>query len=33
GLIKAREGDEVVLHGPEGREVIEVLSVAYVKID
>ncbi|MBF0802968.1 MULTISPECIES: transcription elongation factor GreB [unclassified Neisseria] len=32
-LIKAREGDEVVLHGPEGREVIEVLSVAYVKID
>ena len=32
-LIKAREGDEVVLHGPEGRETIEVLSVQYLKIE
>lgn len=32
-LIKAREGDEVVLNGPEGREVIEIVSVAYVKIE
>ena len=32
-LLKAREGDEVVLHGPEGREVIEILSVQYIKID
>ncbi len=32
-LIKAREGDEVVFHGPQGREEIEILSVAYVKID
>ncbi|MCQ9327023.1 transcription elongation factor GreB [Neisseria dentiae] len=32
-LIKAREGDEVVLNGPEGREVIEILSVAYVRIE
>ncbi|MDO1510161.1 MULTISPECIES: transcription elongation factor GreB [unclassified Neisseria] len=32
-LIKAHEGDEVVLHGPEGKEVIEILSVEYVKID
>ena len=32
-LLKAREGDEIVFHGPEGREEIEVLSVAYVKIE
>ncbi|EGY53552.1 transcription elongation factor GreB [Neisseria shayeganii] len=32
-LLKAREGDEVVFHGPDGREDIEILSVAYVKID
>ena len=32
-LIKAREGDEVVLDTPEGREVIEILSVEYIKID
>lgn len=32
-LMKAREGDEVVLHGPEGREDIEILSVEYVRID
>ncbi|MDO4693292.1 MAG: transcription elongation factor GreB [Eikenella sp.] len=32
-LLKAREGDEVVFHGPEGREDIEILSVAYLKID
>ena len=32
-LIKAREGDEVVLNTPEGREVIEILSVEYIKID
>lgn len=32
-LLKARDGDEVVFHGPEGREEIEILSVAYVKID
>ena len=32
-LIKAREGDEVVLHGPEGRETIEIVSVQYLKIE
>ena len=32
-LIKAREGDEVVLHGPEGRETIEILSVQYLNIE
>ena len=32
-LIKAREGDEVVLHGPEERETIEILSVQYLKIE
>ncbi|MGF6147798.1 Transcript cleavage factor greB [Kingella potus] len=31
-LIKAREGDAVVLHTPEGREHIEILEVAYVRI-
>ena len=32
-LIKAREGNEVVLDTPEGREIIEILSVEYIKID
>ncbi len=32
-LIKAREGDEVVLHTPEGREEIEILEVAYIAIE
>ena len=32
-LIKAREGDEVLLNTPEGREDIEILEVAYVRID
>ncbi|MDO4998420.1 MAG: transcription elongation factor GreB [Neisseria sp.] len=32
-LIKAREGDEVVLHTPEGREEIEILEVSYQRID
>ena len=32
-LLKAREGDEVLLHGPEGREVIEILSVECIRID
>ena len=32
-LIKAREGDEVVLNGPEGRETLEILSVQYLKIE
>lgn len=32
-LIKAREGDEVSLNAPEGREDIEILEVAYVRID
>ncbi|MDO4641609.1 MAG: transcription elongation factor GreB [Neisseria sp.] len=32
-LIKAREGDEVLLRMPEGNEEIEILSVEYVKID
>ena len=31
-LIKAREGDEVVWHGPQGAEEIEILSVEYVRI-
>ena len=32
-LIQAREGDEVSLNTPEGREDIEILEVAYVRID
>ena len=32
-LIKAREGDDVSLNTPEGREDIEILEVAYVRID
>ena len=32
-LIKAYEGDEVVLHTPEGKEVIEILAVEYKRID
>ena len=32
-LIKAREGDEVSLNTPAGREDIEILEVAYVRID
>ncbi len=32
-LIKAREGDEVVLHGPDGAEYIEIVAVRYVRID
>ncbi|WP_373754271.1 transcription elongation factor GreB [Neisseria weixii] len=32
-LIKAREGDGVVLYGPEGGEEIEILSVDYCRID
>lgn len=32
-LIKAREGDQVSLNTPEGREDIEILEVAYVRID
>lgn len=32
-LIKAREGDEVLLNTPEGREDIEILEVAYLRID
>lgn len=31
-LIKAREGDAVVLRTPEGREDIEILEVAYIRI-
>ena len=32
-LIKAREGDEVKLFTPEGLEMIEIVAVAYQKID
>ena len=32
-LIKAREGDAVWLHTPQGREQIEILAVEYVRID
>ena len=32
-LLKAREGDEVLLRGPEGVEEIEILEVAYQRID
>ena len=32
-LIKARDGDDVSLNTPEGREDIEILEVAYVRID
>lgn len=31
-LLKAREGDEVVLNTPEGRETLLILSVEYCKI-
>lgn len=32
-LLKAHEGDEVVLRGPDGAETIEILAVAYVRIE
>ena len=32
-LIKAREGDAVWLHTPQGHEQIEILAVEYVRID
>lgn len=32
-LMKAHEGDTVFLNTPEGREAIEILEVAYLKID
>lgn len=32
-LLKAHEGDEVVLRGPDGIEHIEILAVEYVRID
>ena len=32
-LSKAREGDQVWLNTPDGREQIEILSVQYIKID
>lgn len=32
-LIKTREGDQVWLNTPDGREQIEILSVQYIKID
>jgi transcription elongation factor GreB len=32
-LIKAREGDTVLFHGPEGTEEIEVLEVSYQRIE
>ncbi|MBA4256821.1 MAG: transcription elongation factor GreB [Polaromonas sp.] len=32
-LLKARVGDEVVLHTPSGREVVEILSVSYDRTD
>ena len=32
-LIKAREGDQVWLNTPDGREQIEILSVLYIKIN
>lgn len=32
-LLKAREGDEVLLHGPDGTEHIDVLTVEYKRID
>ena len=32
-LIKAREGEQVWLNTPDGREQIEILSVQYIKID
>ena len=32
-LMKAHEGDEVVLKGPDGPETIEILAVQYLKID
>lgn len=32
-LLKAHEGDEVHLHGPDGVENIEILAVEYIRID
>jgi len=32
-LLKAREGDTVVLRGPEGDEDIEILEVQYLALD
>jgi transcription elongation factor GreB len=32
-LLKANEGDEVRLYGPDGVENIEILAVEYVRID
>ena len=32
-LLKGREGDAIVFHGPEGEEEIEILSVDYVAIE
>ncbi|EGV37899.1 transcription elongation factor GreB [Neisseria weaveri LMG 5135] len=32
-LLKAHEGDDVVLNGPDGRETIEILEVRYERID
>jgi transcription elongation factor GreB len=32
-LIKSREGDTVLFHGPEGKEELEVLEVQYRRIE